>query len=120
MAGQWTVSYLSSGLAGGGQVSGSSTLIGASTVGETLLLNLAAGDTTVAVPPGAISVQVVPPSTNASTLKLRTNANSGDGGLPLSATDPFGPFSFRSVSPAVTSIILTAGGTVNGVQVSFL
>ena len=120
MAGQWNISYLSAGLPGGGQINGTTTIVGTSVVGEELFVTLSAGDNTIAVPTGAITVSIVPPSTNAQALKVRTNANSGDAGLPISATDPFGPYCFRGVSPAVTSIIINAGGTVSGVVVIFL
>lgn len=120
MAGQWNVSCLSAGLPGGMQINETTTLIGGAVVGEVLSLTLSSGDNTIAVPPGAISVQIIPPAINTQTLKVRTNANSGDAGLPIAAGDQWGPHSFRGVTPAVTSIILNAGGTIAGVQVTFL
>lgn len=121
MAGQWNVSCLIAGLPGGTEVTQTTTLVGAAVVGEILNQTLASGDNTFPVPTGAISVQIIPPNTNTAALKVRTNADSSDGGLPISATDQFGPWSFRSLSPAVTSIIVNAsGGSVPGVQIIFL
>ena len=118
MATQWTVSCLAAGLPGGQQINETYTIVGNNVVGETLSLTLSSGDNTIAVPPSAISVGIILPNTNTQTVKFRTSANSSDGGLALSVTDPFGPYSFRGLT--VTSIILNAGGTVTGVQITFL
>lgn len=118
MATQWTVSALAMGLPGGQSINETYTIVGANVVGETLYVNLSSGDNTITVPPNAISVGVVLPNTNSQTVKFRTNLNSGDAGLTLSATDPFGPYVFRGLS--VTSIILNASSTVSGVQITFL
>lgn len=118
MATQWTVSCLAAGLPGGQQINETYTIVGANVVGEVLSLNLASGDNTITIPPSAISVGIVPPNTNAQTLKLRTNLNSADAGISISATDPFGPWCWRGLSP--TSLIINAGGTVTGVQITFL
>ena len=118
MATQWTISALAAGLPGGGQISETYTIVGSNIVGEVLTLNLASGDNTITIPPSAISVAIVPPNTNAQALKVRTNLNSGDAGLPISATDPWGPYCWRGLAP--TSLIINAGGTVTGVQITFL
>lgn len=118
MATQWTVSALAAGLPGGQSINETYTIVGANVIGETLSLNLASGDNTIAVPSGAISVGIVLPNTNNQTVKFRTSLNSTDAGLTLSATDQFGPYVFRGLT--VASIILNASATVTGVQVTFL
>ena len=120
MAGTFTVAGLASGLATGSKLMGPLTITGTAVVGETLDLNLSSGDTTVTIPPNAVAAWIVPPSTNTQALKVRTSANSGDAGLPISATDPFGPYSFRAVSPAPTTLIVNAAGTVTGVEIVFI
>lgn len=117
MAGSFTVMGLAAGLLTGAKTIGPLTITGTSTVGEILEVNLASGDNTVTIPPNAIAVWIVPPSTNTQTLKVRTNLDSGTG-IQVSAGDPFGPFSFRGLSP--TSLIINAGGSVSGVELSFI
>lgn len=118
MATQWTVSCLSAAGPGGQQINESYTIVGSNAQAESLYVNLSSGDNTISVPTGMTSVGIIPPNTNAQTIKFRTNLNSGDAGVTLSNTDPFGPYVFRGLS--VTSIILNASATVTGVQITFL
>lgn len=118
MATQWTVSALAMGLPGGQNIQETYTIVGTNVVGEALYVNLSSGDNTITIPPNAISVGIVPPNTNAQALKVRTSLDSGDAGLPISSTDPFGPYCWRGLSP--TTLIINAGGTVTGVQITFL
>jgi hypothetical protein len=118
MAGTFTIGGSSAGLLTGAKTVGPLTIVGAALVGQILDLTLASGDNTIAVPPGAIAVWIVPPLANAVALKVRTSLNSGDAGLPISASDPFGPWCWRGLAPA--SLIINAGGTVAGVELSFI
>lgn len=118
MAGTFTVSGASSGLATGSKTIGPLTITGTAVVGEVLDVNLSSGDNTLTIPPNAIAVWIVPPATNTQALKVRTSLNSGDAGLPISASDPFGPFCWRGLSP--TTIIINAAGSVTGVELTFV
>lgn len=79
-------------------------------------VNLSSGDNTIAIPTTAGAVYIVPPTSNAQTLTVRTV--SGDTGIPVNAAAPIGPIAFRSSPPS--NLYINAGGTVNGVQVFFL
>lgn len=118
MAGTFTISGSSAGLLTGAKTIGPVTITGAAVIGEVLDVTLAAGDNTIAVPAGAVAVWFVPPTGSSATLKWRTNLNAADGGTPISATDPFGPYVFRNLS--VTSLIINASGTVAGCELSFI
>jgi hypothetical protein len=120
MAGTFTVGGSSAGLSTGAKTIGPLTIVGAAVVGEILDVALAAGDNTIAVPPGAVAVLIEPPSNNAVALKVRTNLDSGDAGLPIAPADPFGPWSFRGL--AVTSIIVNAASSMAGTvtELSFI
>lgn len=76
------------------------------------LVNLSSGANTVTVNTKTAVLIVVPPTDNAQTITLK--GISGDTGIELSPKAPF-MLSFDGSPP--TSIILTAGGTVTGVQV---
>lgn len=117
MAGQFTVSGLAAGLGTGQKIIGPNTITGANLIGEIRDVALASGDNTITVPTGATAVWIVPSSTNTFALKVRTNLDNADTGLPISASDPFGPYSFRGL--AVTSLIINAGGSVN-VELSYI
>lgn len=117
MAAQITVAGLSVSPSGE-KIIGPVTIVGAATVGAVTDVNLGAGDNTITIPPGAIGVWIVPPAANTQALKLRTSLNSGDTGLPISATDPYGPFCWRGLSP--TTLIINAAGTVNGVELTWV
>lgn len=118
MAGTFTVSGLAAGLPTGSETFGPLTITGTNVVDGKTYVNLSSGDNTITIPPGAIAVWVVVPAANTATLKLRTSGNSGDAGLPIAAGDPFGPYSFRGLSP--TTIIINASGSVNGVALAFI
>jgi hypothetical protein len=117
VAGQFTVSGLSAGLSTGEKVIGPTTIIGANLIGEIRDLTLASGDNVITVPTGATAVWIVPSSTNTQALKVRTNLDAADAGLPISASDPFGPWSFRALG--VTTITINAGGSVP-VELSYI
>jgi hypothetical protein len=118
MAGTITISGSSSSLSTGSKTIGPITITGSAAIGEILEVNLGSGDTTIAVPAGAVAVVIVPPAANAVALKLRTNLNSGDAGLPIHPTSPT-VYAFPSTPP--TSLILNAAGATTGLtELSFI
>jgi hypothetical protein len=82
-------------------------MVGSATIGQVSDVVLSAGDTTVPVAVGASAVVIVLPVSNGSVLKLRTNLNSGDTGLPVG---PQGYVVFPLAS-GVTSLIVNAPGS---------
>lgn len=118
MAGSFTITGQSAGLLTGTKTIGPLTITGTAVVGEVLDLNLVSGDNTITIPPSAIGVWFVPPTANTQALKFRCSLDSADAGLPISATDPFGPWVWRGLSP--TTIIINAAGSVTGVELSFI
>jgi hypothetical protein len=109
MAGSFTVTGQSSGDPAGGRTFGPAVIEGTAVIGETLDVALVSGDNTFAIPGGATACWIVPPSTGTAALKVRTSANPGDVGLPVSPTQPFGPYCFPSSVPA--SLIVNASLT---------
>lgn len=115
MPGQFTISGASPGEPEGARTFGPITLTGALAIGESLALTLASGDNTIAIPPGATICWLVPPLLNAVALKLRTSANAGDAGLPISPNEAFGPFPFAVAAP--TTLIVNAASLTTGLTV---
>jgi len=93
----------------GERIIGPLQIQGNQVVGETLAVPLASGDNTFAIPAGAVLALIIPPQNNSVALKVRTNLNSGDAGLPISPTNPM-PYPFPATAPA--SLIITASGVV--------
>lgn len=112
MAGTFVVTGSAGGLSSGAKTVGPLTIVGSAVVGEILDLALAAGDNTIVIPPGAVAVVIEPPASNAVNLKVRTNLDASDVGLPIGPADPFGPWSFRGLG--ATSIILNAVSSMTG------
>lgn len=117
MAGSFTISGMSAGLASGSKIIGPNTMPGGSIVGEILDATLATGDNTFTVPTGAVAVAVFLPSTNVAAIKVRTNLDSGDAGLPV---NPSGPWFAWPLMIGTTSLILNAasGGAV--VEITYI
>jgi hypothetical protein len=78
------------------------------TVGESVTTALNAGDTTISIPTGATGIVLIPTSTGTANLKVRTSANAGDQGLPVSSQEPF---VLIFASPAPTAIIINSNAT---------
>ena len=78
------------------------------------LLDLALGDTTVAIPTTAAGVIIVPPVANAQALKLKGNA--GDTGIVIS---PKAPTMLSFANPPPASFIINAAGVVAGTTFMF-
>jgi hypothetical protein len=116
MAGTLTVSGLAAGLATGEKVIGPVTDTGTAVVGQITDLTLASGDNTLAVPSGATHVLIVLPANNAVTIKVRSNLNSSDGGMPIGLTG----WVKVPLPSGTTSVILNAASSAGAVEATFI
>jgi hypothetical protein len=84
----------------------------AASLGALTIQNLASGFNTITCPVGATltGVTIVPPVGNTQTITLK--GVTGDTGIALHKTDP----TSLGLDSAVTSIGLTAGGTITGIR----
>lgn len=116
MAGTLTVGGLASGLLTGQKIIGPLTDTGSATVGQVTDLSLASGDNTLSVPAGATHVLIELPATNALELKIRSNLNASDGGLPI------GPTGWVKVPlfTGTTSLIINAAGSTGTIEATFI
>lgn len=119
MSGTLTITGMSAGLPAGEIISGPFTMTGTSLVGSIASANLAVGDNSFAVPMGAVAVAIFPGQGPAATVKVRTNLNSGDAGLPVAPYSGQGWAAFP-LPTGVTSVVLNASATVAGVQLFFI
>lgn len=116
MAGTLTVGGLAAGLLTGEKVIGPITDTGAAVIGQVTDMSLASGDNTISVPVGATHVLIVLPATNALELKIRTNLNSGDAGMPLG---PTGWVKFPLYA-GTTQVIINAPGSTGPLEATFI
>jgi hypothetical protein len=81
MAGTLTTSGLAAGLLAGEEILGPLTMTGVSPIGTMIEVTLASGDNTITLPTGVTvtAVLLVLPTTNAATLNVRTNLDTGTG-----------------------------------------
>lgn len=114
-----TVSGASAGLATGQKVIGPITTTGNNTIGTILDDPLASGDNTFAIPVGASKVLINLGQGVSATVKLRTNLNSGDAGLPIAPYTTTGWTAF-DITTGMTSLILNASTTVTQIELSFI
>jgi hypothetical protein len=119
MSGTLTLTGMSAGLPAGEIISGPVTMTGTSLVGAVNSAALAVGDNTFQVPAGAIAVAIFPGEAPAATIKVRTNLNSGDAGLPVAPYPGLGWVAFP-LPTGVTSVIVNASQTVSSVQLFFI
>lgn len=115
-----TVTGASAGLGTGQKVIGPITTTNTgNTIGTIIDFVLSSGDNTFSVPSGAVKILINLGQGVTATVKLRTNLNSGDAGLPIAPYTNVGWDSFDLVS-GVTSVILNANTTVSGCEMSFI
>jgi hypothetical protein len=74
-------------------------------IGSTLVGPLKAGDNRYEVPSEAVAALIFPPSPNGPELRVRTNRNEADAGLPVSEGQP-SIYSLPASAPAVTTLIV--------------
>lgn len=119
MPGTLTVSGMSAGLASGEKVIGPVTTTASNTVGTIIDTTLASGDNTFTVPSGSTCVAIFLGYSPSVTVKVRTNLNVIDGGMPIA---PFGgtPWFKMDLVSGVTSIVLNASGSLAGVELTFI
>lgn len=103
MAGRLTVTGVAQGLLSGSKVIGPVAIAGTAVIGTILDAALIVGDTTLAVPTGAVACLIVLPTSTAA-IKVRTNLNSGDTGLPIAPTG----FLVLPIAAGTTSLILNS------------
>lgn len=111
MSGSFTITGNEQGLLSGGKTVGPYTVSGTVTLGQITDVTLVTGDNTLTVPSGATAVLIVVASGNTAALKVRTNLNSGDAGLPIGTAGPI----LVSLASGATSLIVNAaagGGTI--------
>lgn len=116
MAGTLTVGGLAAGLLTGEKVIGPLTDTGSAVVGQIIDIPLASGDNTISVPTGATHVLIELPATNALQLKIRTNLNSGDAGMPIGPTG----WVKLPLYTGTTSVIINAAGSSGVAEATFI
>jgi|ERR1700733_2830184 len=116
MAGSLTISGLEAGLLTGQKTIGPITMTGSSVIGQITDLPLVAGDNTITVPSGSSEILIVLPATNTVELKIRTNLNSGDAGMPLGPTG----FVTWPIFTGTTSVIVNAASTTGMIEATFI
>jgi len=119
MAGSLTVTGTSTGEPAGSRTFGPITITNSQTVGESFSVALSSGDNAFAVPSGAVAALIIPPAGNSVVVKLRTNQNNSDTGLPIY------PAALPTVYPFPTSaptslIVNAASATAAGFTVAFI
>lgn len=122
MSGTLTLTGMAAGLPSGEQILGPVTMTGVSIVTGLEGANLAVGDNAFPIPAGSLVTAVaifLGTGGVAATVKLRTNLNSGDAGLPIT---PFSSIGFAAfpLSPGTTEVILNASAMVVSVAVAFI
>jgi hypothetical protein len=116
MAGSLTIGGMSAGLLSGQKIVGPITMMGNAIVGQITDLQLAIGDNAIPVPAGKTAVCIAfTPVFEPAEVKLRTNVNAADTGLPILATG----FTVFPIPAAVTSLILHAAAAAT-VELSFI
>lgn len=117
--GTLTVSGMSASEPAGQRTFGPLTIQGTQVIAESLWVPLASGDNTFAVPASATAVMIIPPLLGTVAIKLRTNLNAADVGLPLNTGQlPF-VYPFPAVIP--TSLIINAAGAqVTPISIVFI
>jgi hypothetical protein len=116
MAGQLTIGGQSAGMLSGSKEIGPITMQGNAIVGQVSDVQLVVGDSTIPVPAGKTAVCIAfTPAFEPGEVKIRTNLNASDAGLPILATG----FTVFPIPAAVTSLILHATAVAN-VELSFI
>lgn len=119
MSSTLTVSGMSGGLPSGMKTIGPVSMVGVKVVGGITDASLISGDNTFSVPAGAVAVVIFPGTTPAATIKVRTNLNASDAGLPISPYTALG-WAAWPLPSGTTSVILNSSGSVAGVELSFI
>lgn len=116
MAGQLTLGGKAEGPTGQIDV-GPTTMTGANVIGAVDSLELAAGDNTISVPTGAVAAVVVFTAIyEGPEVKLRTNLNSTDAGLPIQGQG----FAVLPLVAGTTSLILHSTASTGLVGLTFI
>ena len=116
MAGTMTIGGSAPGLLTGTKTIGPITDVGTAVVGTVTDVTLSSGDNTITVPSGATHVLIELPATNTVTLKVRSNLNSSDGGMPVGPTG----FVKLPLPAGTTSVIINAASTTGAIEATFI
>jgi hypothetical protein len=117
MAGAITLGGEAAGLLSGAKQIGPSTMVGKAIIGTVTDLTIASGDNTVSVPTGAAAVAIIFSLIyEAPEVKVRTNLDALDGGLPMPAQ---GWMAFPLLA-GVTSIILHSTSGAGSAELTFI
>lgn len=119
MSGTLTIGGMSAGLPSGYKVIGPVTTSGNMAIGQISDASLSTGDNTFSVPTGATAVAIFLGTEPAATVKLRTNLNSGDTGLPIAPLQVVSWMKFDLVT-GVTSVILNSSASLTPVELTFI
>lgn len=117
MAGTFTITGLAAGLASGSKTIGPNTMTGSAVVGTVIDATLSTGDNTFAVPTSASACTIFISTTNTAVLKIRTNLDAIDGGLPI---NPAGPWISWPLAPGTTSVIVNAASGGASVELTII
>lgn len=121
MSGTLTITGMAAGLPAGEEIIGPLTITGATVIDQIDGTTLNSGDNTFSSPSGAVAVLIVfGVGGVTATVKVRTNLNSTDGGLPVAPFAAIGYAVFPLPTTGVTSVILNATGTVANVSLVFI
>jgi hypothetical protein len=115
MAGTLTASGFTAGLLTGQKTIGPIAMTGTAVIGQITDATLATGDNTLTVPSGAYAVLIALPANSTPTLKVRTNVNAADGGLPIGSAG----YCVFPIAAGVTSLIVNASATVS-IEASYI
>lgn len=114
ITGALQISGSATGMPSGQKVIGPTAISIASGVGTVTTHNFVAGFNSIAVPTGATVAVIVPPPANTQTMVLK--GVTGDTGIALARTLP----AVLTFDAGVATFGITAGGTINGVEISWL
>lgn len=117
MAGSLTITGMASGLLSGQKIIGPITMTGGAIVSQISSATLSTGDNTFTIPTSATGVAIAFSITNTYELKVRTNLNVIDGGMPV---NPAGPWMAWALYPGTTSIVINAATGGATVELSFI
>lgn len=120
--GTLTLTGMAAGLPSGEQILGPATMTGVSVVSGLTGGTLSVGDNTFPTPPGSTPTAVavfLGLGGSTATVKVRTNLNFSDGGLPVG---PFSSIGWAAwpLPAGTTEVVLNASQTVTGVSVAFI
>lgn len=120
MSGTLTIGGMSAGLPSGYKVIGPVTTSGNMAIGQITDASLTSGDNTFSVPSGATSVAIFLGTEPSATVKVRTNLNIGDAGLPVAPLAEAISWMKFDLVTGVTNVILNSSASLTPVELTFI